>query len=95
MVVPTGSIEDRRALTPEQAAARVVRALEDRPIVVSSLAAHLGEALNLLAPRLSDALMHRYDRAVPDSAAARGRLEQSDEGDDADQDDEAPEQGGR
>jgi len=72
MVVPTGSIEDRRALSAEQAAVRVVRALEDRPVVVSSLAAHLGEALNLVVPRLSDALMHRYDRAVPDSSAARG-----------------------
>jgi hypothetical protein len=93
MVVPTGSIEDRRALSAEQAAARVVRALEDRPIVVSNLAAHLGELLTLLAPRLSDALMHRYDRAVPDSRAARGESEQGDEGDHADQDDQAPEQG--
>jgi short-subunit dehydrogenase len=95
MVVPTGSIEDRRALTPEQAAARVVRALEDRPIVVSSVAAHLGEALNLLAPRVSDALMHHYDRAVPDSAAARGDLQQGHEGDHTDQDDQPPEQGRR
>lgn len=72
MVVPTGSFEDRRALTPEQAAAAVVRALEDRPLTVGGLAGAVGEALNLVAPRLSDALMHRYDRAVPDSAAARG-----------------------
>ena len=32
----------------------------------------VGEALNILAPRLSDAMMSRFDRAVPDSRAARG-----------------------
>jgi NAD(P)-dependent dehydrogenase (short-subunit alcohol dehydrogenase family) len=95
MVVPTGSIEDRRALSADRAAVRVVQALEDRPIVVSNLTARLGEVLNLIAPRLSDALMHRYDRAVPDSQAARGESEQREEGDHADQDDQASEQGRR
>jgi short-subunit dehydrogenase len=92
MVVPTGSIEDRRAMSAEHAGARVVRALEDRPLVVSNLAAHVGEALNLLAPRLSDALMHRYDRMVPDSQQARGDSEQRDEGDHADDDDQSAQQ---
>ena len=92
MVVPTGSIEDRQGISAEQAAARVVRALEDRPITVGNLAAQVGEVLNLLAPRLSDALMHRYDRAVPDSAAARGESEQRDEGDHADDHDQDPQQ---
>ena len=72
MVVQTGTIEDRHGISAEQAAARVVRALEDRPITVGNLAAQAGEALNLIAPRLSDALMYRYARAVPDSAEARG-----------------------
>jgi hypothetical protein len=71
-VVPAPGYEGRRALTPEQAAARVVRALEDRPVTVDNAVARLGEALNIVAPRLSDALMSRYDRAHPDSAAARG-----------------------
>ena len=72
MVVPTDSFEDRRALTAEQAADRVVRALEDRPVVVNVPFGTVGEALNILAPRLSDALISRFDRAVPDSKAARG-----------------------
>ncbi len=50
----------------------MVRALEDRPITVEHRAGHLGELFNLLAPRLSDALFHRFDRRVPDSRAARG-----------------------
>jgi short-subunit dehydrogenase len=92
MVVPTGTIEDRRGISAEQAAARVVRALEDRPITVGNLAAHAGEALNLIAPRLSDALMYRYARAAPDSPEARGRSEERYEGDDADEDDEGTKQ---
>jgi NAD(P)-dependent dehydrogenase (short-subunit alcohol dehydrogenase family) len=67
MVVPTAAYENRKALTPEQAATRVVRALEDRPVTVDNVAARVGELLNIVAPRLSDALMNRYDRRFPDS----------------------------
>jgi NAD(P)-dependent dehydrogenase (short-subunit alcohol dehydrogenase family) len=74
MVVPTESFEDRRGLTAEQAAAKVVRALEDRPVVAGHPVGYVGEVLNFVAPRLSDALMARYDRMAPDSKAARGEL---------------------
>jgi hypothetical protein len=50
----------------------VVRALEDRPVTVDTAAGRAGELLNLAAPRLSDALMNRFHRRSPDSAAARG-----------------------
>lgn len=72
MVAPTEAYAGRRALTPEQAAAKVVRALEDRPVTVNTAAGNVGEVLNLVAPRLSDALFSRFDRAWPDSRAARG-----------------------
>ena len=72
MVVPTGTIEDRRGISAEQAAARVVRALEERPVTVGNLVAQVGELVNIVAPRLSDAIMHRYDRMAPDSPRARG-----------------------
>ena len=60
MVAPTGEYAARRALTAEQAAVRVVRALEDRPLTVDTVVGRVGEVLNIVAPRLSDALMHRY-----------------------------------
>ena len=63
MVLPTREYAARRALTAEQAAERVVRALEDRPITVDTVVGRVGEVLNIVAPRLSDALMSRYDRA--------------------------------
>ena len=70
MVVPTNNVEDRRSMSPEQAAGVVVRALEDRPVTVSTAAGRVGELANLLAPRLSDALMNRMHRRSPDSRAA-------------------------
>jgi NAD(P)-dependent dehydrogenase (short-subunit alcohol dehydrogenase family) len=71
MVAPTTAYDGRRAMTPGEAAERVVRALEDRPVTVDTLAGRVGEVLNLAVPRLSDALMARFDRHWPDSAAAR------------------------
>jgi hypothetical protein len=59
-------------MTAEQAAAQVVRALEDRPVTWDTVAGRVGEVVNIVAPRLSDALMSRFHRSVPDSAAARG-----------------------
>ena len=72
MVVPTDAYDNRASMTAEQAAAKVVRALEDRPVTWDTAAGRVGEVLNVVAPRLSDALMSRFHRAVPDSAAARG-----------------------
>ncbi len=64
MTAPTEAYAGRGA-SPEQAAARVVRALEERPVLVSTLAGNVGEVLNLVAPRLTDVLFARADRASP------------------------------
>ena len=77
MSAPTELYSKLPGLTPEQAAAKVVRALEDRPLTTSTLAGRLGEWANLVAPRLSDAAFHRLDRRVPDSRAARGQAPDS------------------
>jgi NAD(P)-dependent dehydrogenase (short-subunit alcohol dehydrogenase family) len=58
--------------SPEQAAALVVRALEDRPLTISTTVGNVAEVLNLLAPRLMDAVAATASRRFPDSAAARG-----------------------
>ena len=77
MVAPTEAYSRMRAATPEQAAERIVRALEDRPLTVDTLAGSAAEVLNLVAPRLSDALFSLADRRYPDSAAARGETDAS------------------
>jgi len=71
MSAPTEAYAGRGA-SPEQAAARVVRALEDRPLTVNTRAGDVGELVNLLAPRFSDWMFHRFDLMFPDSKAARG-----------------------
>jgi NAD(P)-dependent dehydrogenase (short-subunit alcohol dehydrogenase family) len=76
MSAPTEAYNGLRGKSPEQAAATVVRALEDRPLTVSTVPGRVGEILNLVAPRLSDAAFHRLDRRMPDSRAARGEARQ-------------------
>lgn len=70
MTAPTEAYAGRGA-TPEQAALRVVRALEERPVTVDTLAGRVGAVVNVVAPRLSDAWWSRADRRLPDSHAAR------------------------
>lgn len=72
MVAPTEAYAARRAMSPERAAALVVRALEDRPVVWNVPLGLIGEVVGFVAPRFTDALMHRYDRSATDSTAARG-----------------------
>jgi hypothetical protein len=87
MVVPTDAYDNRASMTAEQAAARVVRALEERPVTWDTVAGRVGEVVNIVAPRVSDALMARFHRSVPDSDAARGGSEHQHRRDDAGGDD--------
>jgi NAD(P)-dependent dehydrogenase (short-subunit alcohol dehydrogenase family) len=75
MIGPTDAYRRAPAMTPEQAAEKVVRALEDRPLTVNTLVGDVAEVLNLVAPRLSDALHHAVARRLPDSSAAARHLE--------------------
>jgi short-subunit dehydrogenase len=72
MIGPTDSYANAPALSADQAAARVVRALEDRPLTVNTLPGTIAEVLNLTLPRVSDALHWAIARRFPDSAAAAG-----------------------
>ena len=72
MIGPTDVYRRTPALSAEQAAARVVRALEDRPLTINTVVGNVSEVLNLLLPRLSDAVSHHGARRFPDSPAAAG-----------------------
>jgi NAD(P)-dependent dehydrogenase (short-subunit alcohol dehydrogenase family) len=78
MIRDTDVYQGSRARTPEQAAAILVRALEDRPLTISTAVGNLSEVLNLLAPRMMDALAAAGARRFPDSPAARGERPQRD-----------------
>jgi len=72
MIAATDAYERAPAKTPEQAAALVVKALEDRPLTMGTPVSNIAEVLNLVAPRLMDAVSARASRHFPDSPAARG-----------------------
>jgi NAD(P)-dependent dehydrogenase (short-subunit alcohol dehydrogenase family) len=72
MISETDAYERSRARTPEQAAAVLVRALEDRPLTINTAVGNVAEVLNVVAPRLMDAISAAGSRRFPDSAAARG-----------------------
>ncbi|MDX5450041.1 MAG: SDR family NAD(P)-dependent oxidoreductase, partial [Actinomycetes bacterium] len=70
MIGPTDVYRRSPAMSPEQAAAKVVRALEDRPLTVNTAVGSVAEVLNLLLPRLSDLVSHTAAKRFPDSPAA-------------------------
>ncbi|MET0999132.1 MAG: SDR family NAD(P)-dependent oxidoreductase [Marmoricola sp.] len=76
MIEATPSYRNVPAKTPEQAALLVVRALEDRPLTISTAAGRVGELLNLVAPRAMDAGMALMASRMPDSPAARAHVQQ-------------------
>jgi NAD(P)-dependent dehydrogenase (short-subunit alcohol dehydrogenase family) len=75
MISATDAYRRAPAKSPEKAAALVVRALEDRPITISTVAGRVGEVLNLVVPRLSDAAMGLMAARMPDSPAARAHVD--------------------
>lgn len=74
MIAATDAYRRMPARTPQQAAAVVVRALEDRPVTISTVAGRLGEVLNLVAPRISDAAYAALQARMSDSPAAVAHL---------------------
>lgn len=72
MISATEAYRRAKAKTPEQAAALVLKALEDRPLTMGTMVSNVGEVFGLVAPRVSDALMAAMNRRMPDSRAARG-----------------------
>jgi NAD(P)-dependent dehydrogenase (short-subunit alcohol dehydrogenase family) len=75
MIGPTETYRRSPALTPEQAAAKVVRALEERPVTVDTLVGNATELANIVFPRISDFTTHHLAKMFPDSAAAQGNRE--------------------
>ncbi|CAM3366924.1 SDR family NAD(P)-dependent oxidoreductase [Nocardioides dubius] len=71
MITATEAYRNAPAMTVEAAAAKIVRALEDRPITSSVPVAVVGEIANFALPRLSDAVAWLGSSRVPDSRAAR------------------------
>jgi NAD(P)-dependent dehydrogenase (short-subunit alcohol dehydrogenase family) len=78
MIEATEAYRNAPAKSPEQAALLVVRALEDRPLTISTVAGRVGEVLNLVAPRAMDAGLAHMAARLPDSPAAVAHVQPPD-----------------
>jgi NAD(P)-dependent dehydrogenase (short-subunit alcohol dehydrogenase family) len=73
MISPTKLYDAFPTLTPDQAAAMVVRALVERPKRISTKLGIFGEVSYAVAPRVVDAVLSVAYRVFPDSKAAGGK----------------------
>ncbi|HZC52127.1 MAG TPA: SDR family oxidoreductase [Mycobacterium sp.] len=72
MIVPSQRLNPVPAISPERAAAMVVRGLVDKPARIDTPMGTLAEIGNYFTPRLSRRILHQLYLGYPDSAAARG-----------------------
>ncbi|MGW6377181.1 SDR family oxidoreductase [Rhodococcus sp. NPDC055112] len=75
MITPSGKANIGKVISPEKAAAMVVRGLIERPKRIDDPLGTLGEYGQLFAPGVKDRVLHRMYRAFPDSPAAKGVTE--------------------
>jgi thioester reductase-like protein/NADP-dependent 3-hydroxy acid dehydrogenase YdfG len=72
MIAPSRRLNPIPPISPEHAAAMVVRALVDKPARIDTPLGTLADFGTHFAPRLSRRLLHQLYLGLPDSAAARG-----------------------
>ncbi|MGA9357043.1 MAG: SDR family oxidoreductase [Mycobacterium sp.] len=72
MIAPSHRLNAVRAISPERAAAMVVRGLVDKPARIDTPIGTLAEAGNYFAPRTARRFLHQLYLGYPDSAAAQG-----------------------
>ncbi len=72
MIGPSHRLNPVPAISPERAAAMVVRGLVEKPARIDTPLGTLAEAGNYFAPRTSRRILHQLYLGYPDSAAARG-----------------------
>ncbi|WP_082983111.1 SDR family oxidoreductase, partial [Mycobacterium sp. 1423905.2] len=72
MIVPSQRLNPVPAISPERAAAMVVRSLVEKPARIDTPLGTLAQVGHYFAPRTSRRILHQLYLGYPDSAAARG-----------------------
>jgi thioester reductase-like protein/NADP-dependent 3-hydroxy acid dehydrogenase YdfG len=75
MIQPSRRLNPSPAISPERAAAMVVRGLVEKPARIDTPLGTLAEAGNYFVPRTSRRVLHQLYLGYPDSAAALGLAE--------------------
>ncbi len=72
MIAPTKMYDRFPAISPAQAAGKVIRALVEKPHEINTKTGNLGALAHTLAPKVAFRILHVAYQVFPDSTAARG-----------------------
>ncbi|MGE2729884.1 SDR family oxidoreductase [Mycolicibacterium vaccae] len=76
MIEPSGGLNPAPAISPEHAAAMVVRALVEKPTRIDTPIGTFADFGTYLTPKLARRFLHQLSLGYPDSPAARGEAEE-------------------
>ncbi|MGE4123482.1 MAG: SDR family oxidoreductase [Solirubrobacterales bacterium] len=77
MIAPTRMYDMFPAITPEEAAEMIAKAMVNRPKKVATKLGNFGELLYAVAPKASDSILNTAYKLFPDSQAAKGTTEEA------------------
>ena len=75
MIAPTRMYDMFPAITPEEAAEMIAKAMVKKPKKVATKLGNFGELLYAVAPKASDSILNTAYKLFPDSQAAKGKGE--------------------
>jgi NAD(P)-dependent dehydrogenase (short-subunit alcohol dehydrogenase family) len=77
MIAPTRMYDMFPAITPEEAAEMIAKAMVNQPKKVGTKLGNLGELIYAVAPKASDSILSTAYKLFPDSQAAKGKTEEA------------------
>jgi NAD(P)-dependent dehydrogenase (short-subunit alcohol dehydrogenase family) len=77
MIAPTRMYDMFPAISPEEAAEMIAKAMVRRPKKVATKLGTFGELLYAVAPKASDSILNTAYKLFPDSQAAKGKTEEA------------------
>jgi NAD(P)-dependent dehydrogenase (short-subunit alcohol dehydrogenase family) len=77
MIAPTRMYDMFPAITPEEAAEMIAKAMIQRPKKVATRLGNFGELVYAVAPKASDSILNTAYKLFPDSQAAKGKGEEA------------------
>ena len=77
MIAPTRMYDMFPAITPEEAAEMIAKAMVGKPKKVATRLGNFGELLYAVAPKASDSILNTAYKLFPDSQAAKGKKEEA------------------
>jgi NAD(P)-dependent dehydrogenase (short-subunit alcohol dehydrogenase family) len=77
MIAPTRMYDMFPAITPEEAAEMIAKAMVNKPKKVATRLGNLGELIYAVAPKASDSILNTAYKLFPDSQAAKGKKDEA------------------